>query len=110
MHLELLERLTRQAEARALKAAAFENTCLRKHGSALAPLPPTYFVPGGRTWLRIPEPVSADVTGYEESFTFYVGAREFADFWRPGLAYTLATKCLTTYHWRHAVVRDAEGD
>ena len=110
VHPELLRRMTRQAETRALKAAAFENAYLRKHGSQQTPLPPTYFVPGDRTWFRNPEPISADVTGYEGSFTFYLGAGEFADFWRPGLTYTLTTKCLTIFHWRNAVVRDSAGE
>lgn len=106
----LYERLSCQVETRALKAAAFERACLRKHGSFAQPLPPRYFVPGDRTWFRNPDRISADVTGYEGSFTFYLGAGEFADFWRPGLTYTLATKCLTIYHWRNGVVRDADGD
>ncbi len=106
----LYERLSRQAETRALKAAAFERACLRKHGSITQPLPPRYFVPGDRTWFRNPDRISADITGYEGSFTFYLGAGEFADFWRPGLTYTLATKCLTIYHWRNGVVHDADGD
>lgn len=107
---ELYERLSRQAETRALKAAAFERACLRKHGSVAQPLPPRYFVPGDRTWFRNPDRMSADITGYEGSFTFYLGAGEFADFWRPGLTYTLTTKCLTIYHWRNSIVFDAEGD
>lgn len=109
-HPELYLEISRQSELRALKASAFERVYLRDHGSAKEPLPVRYFVPGDRTWFRNPDPASADVTGFEGSFTFYLGAGEFANFWRDCVPFTLTTKCLTIYHWRQALVRDSQGE
>jgi hypothetical protein len=109
-HPELYRQITRQSQLRALKASNFERVYLCDHGSAKEPLPVRYFVPGDRTWFRNPDPRSADVAGFEGSFTFYLGAGEFANFWRDCIPFTLTTKCLTIYHWRNALVTNSNGE
>jgi hypothetical protein len=109
-HPELHARLTRQAERRALKGGAFDDTLLRVHGSPADPLPTRYFIPGDRTWFRNPDRASSEVAGFEGSYTFYLGGGRFADFWRDDGSETLLTKCLTLYHWRHALARGANGE
>ena len=109
-HPELAARLARQAERRALKGAAFDRVFLEPHGSTTAPLPTRYYVPGDRTWFRNPDPVSSAVAGFEGSYTFYLGAGGFADFWRDDRVESFAGKCLTLFYWRMAVVRDAAGE
>lgn len=106
----LFNYLERQANTRALKGREFEGIFQRQIGSPVSPLPVKFFIPGDRTWFRNPEPLSADITGYEGSWTFYLGNGIFADFWRPKLSYTLVTKCLSIYHWRNSTYRDANGD
>lgn len=106
----LLNRLEHQAVTRALKGREFEGIFQRQIGSVVSPLPVKFFIPGDRTWFRNPEPLSADITGYEGSWTFYLGSGIFADFWRPKLSYNLVTKCLSIYHWRNSTFRDANGD
>ncbi|MEY2953754.1 MAG: hypothetical protein RLZZ401_1841, partial [Pseudomonadota bacterium] len=44
------------------------------------------------------------------SWVFYLGDGLFSDFWRQGRTYTLESKCLEIYHWRHATYRDADGE
>jgi protein-glutamine gamma-glutamyltransferase-like protein len=107
---ELFQQLHQQAETRAIKGGEFERVFQRTIGSLGNPLPLKFFVPGDRTWFRNPEEVSSGVTGYEGSWTFYLGDGLFADFWREDKKYTLTTKCLAMFHWRHALYRDDEGD
>lgn len=107
---ELYEKLRRQAESRALKGGEFERTFLRVIGSVENPLPLKYFVPGDRTWFRNPDRDSAEVTGYEGSWTFYIGSGRFTDFWKREEGFTLTTKCLSIYFWRQSTYRDAEGE
>ena len=107
---DLFRKLHEQAEARAIKGGEFERLFQRTIGSPSTPLPLKFFVPGDRTWFRNPEETSSGVTGYEGSWTFYLGNGLFADFWRKDQIYTLTTKCLTMFHWRNATFRDDEGD
>lgn len=109
-HPELYARLTRQAERRALKGAAFDAAFLRAHGSAAEPIAARYFVPGDRIWFKNPDPASAQVAGFEGSYTFYLGGGEFADFWRDEHVDSFASKCLTLFYWRHGLERDAHGE
>lgn len=106
----LFHDLHRQAETRALKGREFEGIFQRHHGSFQNPVPLKYFVPGDRTWFRNPEPISAEITGYEGSWTFYLGDGIFADFWRPNQHYSLLTKCLSIFHWRNSTFLDANGE
>lgn len=104
---ELLGRLQRQCEARVIRSAQFHDTFLIEYGSMEAPLPPRYYVPGDRLWFRNPDEASSDITGYEGSWVFYMGSGLFSNFWKVGKPYTLASKCLEIYHWRHGAGRNA---
>ncbi|MBS0201816.1 MAG: hypothetical protein JSS49_02880 [Planctomycetes bacterium] len=107
---QLFEQLHRQAETRALKGGEFERTFVRTIGSTSQAFPVRFFVPGDRTWFRNIDPVSADVTGYEGSWTIYLGNGQFADFWRPGRVFTLESKLACIYHWRNSTYYDSHGD
>ena len=107
---ELLAQLQRQAEHRAVRSGEFHRVFCREHGSRTEPLPLRYFVPGDRTWFRNPDCHSSDASGYEGSWVFYLGNCRFSNFWKRGREFTLTTKCLEMFHWRHATFRDAEGD
>lgn len=106
----LYQALHHQAETRALKGREFEQVFVRTIGSTTEPLPIRYFIPGDRTWFRNIDPASAEVTGYEGSWTFYLGSGKFADFWRRDRVFTLETKLACVYHWRNALFRDAAGE
>lgn len=103
-------RLTEQAERRALKGTDFDRSFVEPYGSESRPLPVRFFVPGDRTWFKNPDRESAGVTGYEGSYTFYLGGGRFADFWKPGSTHTLEHKCLEVFYWRVATRRDARGE
>ncbi|MBM4075243.1 MAG: hypothetical protein FJ267_06330, partial [Planctomycetes bacterium] len=103
-------RLCKQAESRAVKGTEFESLMQGTLGSPENPLPPKFFIPGDRTWFRNPDEYSANVVGFEGSWTFYLGSGEFADFWRKDKVYSLVTKCLTIFHWRHGVFKDDSGE
>ena len=75
-----------------------------------APLPAHYQVPGDRLWFRNPDDASSDVTGYEGSWVFYLGGGLYSNFWKPEQPYTLTSKCVEIYHWRHGTWRDAQGE
>lgn len=109
-HAELFEKLHRQAETRALKGREFERIFLRVIGSVETPLPLKFFVPGDRTWFRNPDKNSSEITGYEGSWTFYLGDGLFADFWNRNGSFTLTAKCLSVYYWRKATYLDEQGE
>lgn len=95
---------------RAIQSGEFHEVFLREQGSMDSPLPPRYFVPGERTWFRNPDEPSANASGYEGSWVMYLGGGLFTNFWKQGQPYTLVSKCVEIYHWRHAVFLDAQGD
>lgn len=95
---------------RPIMSGLFHDVFLREQGSMDAPLPPRYFVPGDRTWFRNPDEASADASGYEGSWVIYLGGGLFSNFWKREQAFTLTSKCLEIYQWRHALYTDAEGD
>lgn len=107
---ELLQRLQRQWETRAIMSGRFHEVFLHEHGSMEAPLPARYYVPGDRVWFRNPDACSSDAPGYEGSWVIYMGGGLFTNFWKCEQPYTLAGKCLELYHWRHATWRDASGE
>ena len=107
---ELLDRLQRQWERAPIMSGRFHDVFLREYGSMEAPLPMKYYVPGDRLWFRNPDEVSADAVGYEGSWVFYLGGGLFANFWQRGKPFTLTSKCLEIYHWRHGMYRDAAGE
>jgi hypothetical protein len=40
---------------------------------------------------------------------FYLGQGRFSNFWHREQPYDLVSKCLEIYHWRDAVIQDANG-
>lgn len=114
---QLFTKLQRQAEIRSIKSGEFHRVFCREYGSRNDPLPIKYFVPGDRTWFRNPDSQSSDASGFEGSWIFYVGDDLFTNFWRRGKVFaletkvfTLASKCLEIFHWRHGTYRDHAGD
>lgn len=105
----LFRQLQRQWETRAIMSGEFHEVFLREYGSMSEPLPPKYYVPGDRLWFRNPDDHSSDVTGYEGSWVLYLGGGLFTNFWKRGRPYTLTSKCLELFHWRHATYRDRDG-
>ena len=107
---QLLRSLQNQWQQCAIKSDAFNNAFLSHLGSLDNPLPPRFYIPGDCVWFRNPDPLSADVTGYEGSFVFYLGNGLFSNFWKKDQPFTLISKCIEIYHWRDALVRDSDGD
>ncbi len=101
-----LAALQAQWQRKAIQSEAFQNAFLYEYGSLQTPLPSHYYVPGDRLWFRNPDAVSAGIEGYEGSWVFYLGQGRFTNFWKPGQAYTLVSKCVELYHWRHGVRTD----
>lgn len=106
----LYRRLQEQWERRAIMSGRFHDTFLREYGSMETPLPAKYYVPGDRLWFRNPDEPSSNVTGYEGSWVFYLGNGLFANFWKRDQPYTLVSKCIEVYHWRHATYVDSGGE
>jgi hypothetical protein len=109
-HPQLLQQLQQRWERKAIMSGQFHDVFLREVGSLEAPLPPRFYVPGDRLWFRNPDAASSDASGYEGSWVFYLGGGLFTNFWRHNRPFTLASKCVEIYHWRHAVYTDAEGE
>lgn len=103
---DALRILQRQWQTRALLGEEFQAAFLHEYGSLQTPLPFGYYVPGDRLWFRNPDPVSADIEGFEGSWIFYIGGGRFVNFWKPDASYTLRNKCVELYHWRHGVRHD----
>jgi hypothetical protein len=106
----LLGQLQARWEHRAIQSGQFHDVFLKEEGSLAQPLPSHYYVPGDRVWFRNPDAASSDASGYEGSWTFYLGRGEFANLWRRDRPFTLASKCIEVYHWRDALYFDAEGE
>jgi len=107
---QLLRSLQNQWQHCAIKSDAFNNVFLSHLGSVENPLPVRFYIPGDRVWFRNPDPLSANVTGYEGSFVFYLGNGLFSNFWKKDQPFTLTSKCIEIYHWRDALVCDSDGD
>ncbi len=109
-HPQLFADLSRQWERKPIASGRFHDVFLREYGSIEQPLPARHYVPGERVWFRNPDPVSSDASGFEGSWVFYLGGGKFANFWRRDEPFTLESKCLEIYHWRHATYRDDDGE
>jgi hypothetical protein len=107
---DLLARLQKQWETRAIKSGEFHDVFLVEYGSMANPLPPRFYIPGDRLWFRNPDDRSSDVKGYEGSWVFYLGGGLFTNFWKRNQPYTLTSKCLEIYHWRNGAYTDAAGE
>lgn len=105
---KLYARLNALSEHCVIKSRAFHDTFLIEYGDDQT-LPHDYYVPGDRVWFKNPDEASANVSGYEGSWTIYLGGGLFANFWRREAPYTLSEKCLEIYHWRHGVEYVADG-
>lgn len=99
-----------QASARetCIKSGRFHDVFLLEYGSLDEPIPPRYYIPGDRVWFKNPDRVSSDASGYEGSWVIYMGAGRFSNFWKQGQPYTLESKSLEVYHWRHGAYCDAQ--
>jgi hypothetical protein len=106
--------LHRQIESRwskqAIMGTEFQSVFLREYGSLAAPIAPRYYVPGERVWFRNPDEPSSNVMGYEGSWLYYLGGGLFNNFWDRKNPYTIISKCLEIYHWRHGLVCNAQGE
>jgi len=107
---DLYAKLQAQWERKAIKSGKFHEIFMIEYGSMAKPLPPKYYVPGDRLWFRNPDKDSSEVTGYEGSWVFYLGSGLFTNFWKANAPYTLTSKCVEIYHWRHATRRDQAGE
>lgn len=106
----LFQRLQSRWENKAIMSGRFHETFLYEYGSMEDPLPLSYYVPGDRVWFRNPDPYSSDVSGYEGSWVIYLGGGLFSNFWDRAGHFTLKTKCIEIYHWRHGVFTDEAGE
>jgi len=106
----LLTELEQQWERQPIMSGKFHDVFLYEYGSMHEPLPPRYYVPGDRVWFRNPDERSSDVSGYEGSWVFYLGRGLFSNFWKRDQPYTLTTKCVEIFHWRHGVFLDSAGE
>jgi hypothetical protein len=109
-HPELLRRLQAQWERKAIQSGRFHEVFMNELGTVEQPLPIHYYVPGDRVWFRNPDEPSEDATGYEGSWVVYLGGGLFSNFWKRDAPFTVLTKCIEIYHWRHSTCRDAQGE
>ncbi|HET8868866.1 MAG TPA: hypothetical protein VFM48_00325 [Aquabacterium sp.] len=108
-HPELLRQLQSTCEIDFIRSRRFHDVFLQEHGSHDEPLPARYYVPGDRVWFKNPDERSSDIPGFEGSWVIYLGSGLFCNFWEPERPYTLRSKCLEVFHWRHGVEQDDEG-
>lgn len=107
---ELLHRLQRQWETRAIMSGRYHEVFLREYGSMQEPLPPRFYVPGDRLWFRNPDDRSSDVTGFEGSWVIYLGNGQFTNFWKSEKPYSMMEKCIEIFHWRDGAYNDDSGE
>lgn len=93
-----------------IMSGPFHDTFLREYGSADAPVPPGFYIPGDRVWFRNPDERSADVSGFEGSWVIYLGSGVFTNLWDPTQPFDLTRKAVEIYHWRDGVVADDRGE
>lgn len=106
----LLQQLQTRCETRAIMSSEFHDVFLHEYGSLDAPLPPGYYVPGGRLWFRNPDARSSDIAGYEGSWVIYLGGGLFSNFWKRDQPFTLHTKCVEIFHWRDGARINSKGE
>jgi len=108
-HPQLLAELQRINEKRAIRSGQFHDVFLIEYGSMQAPLPSRFYVPGDRLWFRNPDARSSDIEGYEGSWVIYMGDGLFSNFWQRDRPFTLESKAIEIYHWRHGACVDSQG-
>lgn len=105
---ELFHQLQQYNERHAIRSGLFHEVYLVEYGLE-RPLPMRYYVPGDRLWFRNPDEISSNVEGYEGSWVIYMGGGLFSNFWAHNQPFTIESKCLEVYHWRHGLYRDGQG-
>lgn len=103
---ELYELLESTSRSRCIKSGMFHEVFLTEYGNVDAPVPMNYYVPGDRVWFKNPDEHSSNASGYEGSWVIYLGGGKFSNFWKRDAPYTLNSKMLEVYHWRHGVRLD----
>ncbi len=107
---DLLEALQKLNERHAIRSGQFHDVFLVEYGSMENPLPARFYIPGDRLWFRNPDERSSDVTGFEGSWVMYMGGGLFSNFWKRDTPFTLESKAIEIFHWRHGVYTDAQGE
>jgi hypothetical protein len=108
-HPALLADLQQLNERHAVRSGQFHDVYLIEYGSMAAPLPSRFYVPGDRLWFRNPDERSSDIEGYEGSWVIYMGGGLFSNFWQRDRPFTLESKAIEIFHWRHGAVVDNQG-
>jgi hypothetical protein len=108
-HPGLLADLQKLNERHAIRSGQFHEVFLVEYGSMEHPLPARFYIPGDRLWFRNPDERSSDVTGFEGSWVMYMGGGFFSNFWKRETPFTLESKAIEIFHWRHGVYTDAQG-
>jgi hypothetical protein len=108
-HPALLADLQRLNERHAVRSGQFHDVFLIEYGSMAAPLPSRFYVPGDRLWFRNPDERSSDIEGYEGSWVIYMGGGLFSNFWQRDRPFTLESKAIEIFHWRHGALVDNQG-
>ena len=107
---QVYERLQATAKQRCIKSGLFHEVFLIEYGSAEAPIPARYYVPGDRVWFKNPDEPSSNASGYEGSWVIYMGGGLFSNFWQRDRPFTLDHKALEVFHWRHRLYFDEAGE
>jgi hypothetical protein len=110
VNLDLLKRVERRSEKRAIRSGEFHEGLLREYGSLENPFPMKYYVPGDRVWFRNPDSYSSDVAGYEGSWVIYLGHNLFTNFWKRDKPFNLESKCIEIYHWKDGAYLGDDGE
>ena len=108
-HPALLADLQQLNERHAVRSGQFHDVYLIEYGSMAAPLPSRFYVPGDRLWFRNPDERSSDIEGYEGSWVIYMGGGLFSNFWQRDRPFTLESKAIEIFHWRHGAMVDSQG-
>ncbi|MFY7980861.1 MAG: hypothetical protein ACOVO4_04400 [Limnohabitans sp.] len=108
-HPALLADLQQLNERYAIRSGQFHDVFLIEYGSMAAPLPHRFYVPGDRLWFRNPDERSSNVEGYEGSWVIYMGGGLFSNFWQRDRPFTLESKAIEIFHWRHGAIHDKQG-
>lgn len=108
-HPAMLAQLQRLNERHAIRSGQFHDVFLIEYGSMQTPLPSRFYVPGDRLWFRNPDARSSDIEGYEGSWVIYMGSGLFSNFWQRDRPFTLESKAIEIFHWRHGAFLDSQG-
>ena len=106
----LYSQLEKQWQKKAIMSGRFHDVFLCEYGTVEDPLPIQYYVPGDRIWFKNPDDNSSDIEGYEGSWVFYLGQGKFPDFWKLNHLFSVQSKCIEIYHWRHGAYRNDQGE